>query len=784
MSTVETIFEDADWYKALTLIERADTFNGGLESQQSDIELGTHRLQRWQEQRPFSEGGKFAEKLQVAGLDAASFTRLLGAPIENVKHYAVEQPGWLQRMRKAYTNFDASQYLLFAEVPADQAHVLLLTWIEPLLQQGVKQVRTGMQQLQERYQQVPFDLSSSEQLIFSQLPKRLLSMVSRTLVLELNVARLQNRLAGDSSGERYQDFIRLLQQPEFALQLLLEYPVLARSVMNSIDLWVAYSLEFLQHLCEDRPLLEENFAPDGLGLLTELSGGQGDSHNFGRSVMIADFSSGAKVVYKPRPLAVDVHFQELLTWLNEKGFRPQFRILTVLDCGQHGWLEFVPAESCTIRAQMKRFYQRQGGYLALLYALEAVDFHYENLISSGEHPVLVDLESLFHPHLEALEQNRPGLSNRSGDQMTYSVLRVGLLPQRAWRKEDQPGVDFSGFGAKSGQLTPIKVLNWESESSDEMRFTRKRVPMPGGQNRPMLNGQDIDVLDYVEAIRQGFHDLYHLLLRERETLLVADGPIARFAADDVRVIVRPTMVYALLLQESYHPDFLRDAVERDRHFDRLWVAAETRPYLKWLIPHEYNDFQRGDIPMFTTKPNSRSLWNCTGAEIPELLDDSSLNHVRAHIKQLSESDLERQSWFISASLTTLAMGTGQAHWPSYPFVPAQAATGRDEYLDKARAIGDRIATLAMQPDNGEDPIWLGVTLFDEQDWALLPLSIDLYNGVPGIAIFLAQLGALAQEEKYTLLARRIARTVIRQSRQAQSVIESVGGYNGWGSLIY
>ena len=33
----------------------------------------------------------------------------------------------------------------------------------------------------------------------------------------------------------------------------------------------------------------------------------------------------------------------------------------------------------------------------MLYALEATDFHSENLIAAGEHPVLVDLESLFHP---------------------------------------------------------------------------------------------------------------------------------------------------------------------------------------------------------------------------------------------------------------------------------------------------------------------------------------------------------------------------------------------------
>ncbi len=35
--------------------------------------------------------------------------------------------------------------------------------------------------------------------------------------------------------------------------------------------------------------------------------------------------------------------------------------------------------------------------LALFYALEATDFHHENLIAEGEHPVPIDLETLFQP---------------------------------------------------------------------------------------------------------------------------------------------------------------------------------------------------------------------------------------------------------------------------------------------------------------------------------------------------------------------------------------------------
>jgi hypothetical protein len=75
--------------------------------------------------------------------------------------------------------------------------------------------------------------------------------------------------------------------------------------------------------------------------------------------------------------------------------------------------------------------KRQGVYLAILYALEATDFHHENLIAVGEHPILLDLEALFHPRVG-------GMDLKQADQLAnstpaYSVYGIGLLPQRFGR---------------------------------------------------------------------------------------------------------------------------------------------------------------------------------------------------------------------------------------------------------------------------------------------------------------------------------------------------------------
>ncbi|MEZ4673925.1 MAG: DUF4135 domain-containing protein [Caldilineaceae bacterium] len=82
-------------------------------------------------------------------------------------------------------------------------------------------------------------------------------------------------------------------------------------------------------------------------------------------MLIVAFSSGFRLVYKPRSLAVDVHFQELLAWFNQRGAQPPLYLLQILDRGEYGWVEYVAHKACTSRQEVARFYQRLGNYLAI-----------------------------------------------------------------------------------------------------------------------------------------------------------------------------------------------------------------------------------------------------------------------------------------------------------------------------------------------------------------------------------------------------------------------------------
>jgi type 2 lantibiotic biosynthesis protein LanM len=64
------------------------------------------------------------------------------------------------------------------------------------------------------------------------------------------------------------------------------------------------------------------------------------------------------------------------------------------------------------------------------------------------------------------------------------------------------------------------------------------------------------------------------------------------------------------------------------------------------------------------------------------------------------------------------------------------------------------------------------------------LGVDLYDGLPGVALFLAHLGALTGEPRYTDLAEAALGALRRQVGGGPSVLGAIGGFNGWGGVIY
>ena len=213
-------------------------------------------------------------------------------------------------------------------------------------------------------------------------------------------------LAQDPEGRSlYRRFVRRLGEEGMA-RLLRRYPVLARQLGTISQLWVEANAEFFGRLEADMPELERLFGDGNLGDVVELEPSLSDPHGGRRSVVALTFASGQKLVYKPKDMGTEAAYHRLLAWLNERGAPLPFKVLRVLDRPTHGWVEFVEHLPCRDQDEARRYYERAGMLLCLFYLLEGTDCHYENIIASGEYPVLIDTETLMHHRAEQATQAR------------------------------------------------------------------------------------------------------------------------------------------------------------------------------------------------------------------------------------------------------------------------------------------------------------------------------------------------------------------------------------------
>lgn len=778
--------ESASWYQATTLSERL-ALSAANPAQQTPAMAGwenaAQRLHQWKSQTPFQGSEQqFAQRLALDGLNEAQLLSLLAQSASEIQACYPQEPAWLGELFQAFTYQDETQQerlpLHRLEDPRTRAISLAL---KPLLLDAYSRLYSAVESLQASCAYLPFDPQTPGQLLLPGLLEQLLARLGKTLVLELNVARVQERLQGETPEQRFTHFLDQLASPGQLLALLEEYPVLARQLVALTRRLIGHGIELFQRLCADWTEIRQLFAPaEDPGLLSAIEIGAGDTHQGGRSVTILTWSSGLRLVYKPRSLAIDAHFQQMLSWLNAHGCQPALRTMAVLPKEGYGWCEYLSAQPCRSPQEIEHFYQRLGGYLALLYTIEATDFHAENLLACGEHPMLVDLESLFQPRIELDE----GPASYGRLLFRHSVRRVGLLPQRLWSNEQNAGVDISGLVGQSGQLTPFQVTTWKGQGTDAMHVSRERVAVQlGADHRPTLQGQQIDTMEYANHLITGFRSIYMLLLQQREELLNTILP--RFANDEIRVLFRQTQLYAMLQEDSFHPNVLRDALERERIFDRLWVGTQQNPHLVRLISAERDDLREDDIPRFSTRPDTRDVLTARGTLLADFFPQSGMHLARTCIQQLDEHDLERQIWTIRASFASLTLNSAHTPPRSGLHLPAvQAEVRREEVLSEAMRIGQRLAQLALVQQGMVG--WHILNIVGGQEWRPTLAGPDLYSGLPGIALFLAYLGALSGEAAYTELARLTLKTlqvlVLDQKHHWQGC--KLGAYDGAGSLIY
>ena len=654
---------------------------------------------------------------------------------------------------------------------------------EAIIRKGRKQLKANIARATGDFATWHLDYDYVEHQLLHDISFTLFDMVDRVMVLELNIAKMQEELQGDSPAARFQDFIRQKCSPEQLISLLEDYPLLFRKIHDFVMQWAEVSAETALRLNADIGDIEEHFGISDASKIKKLHINAGDKHCGNRTVVIITYADGGKVVYKPRSLAVDRHFQQYLDWYNSIDDTLPLKIMKILDRGSYGYAEFIDHQHCQSEEELQRYYGRIGSLLALLYIIKATDFHHENIIARGEHPVLIDLESLFHS--VAVKGYDP-IDERVNSLIQNSVLNIQLLPFKIYY--GGKAVDISGISNTEGAEAPAPVPAWQAEATDEMKLTRVNARLAGAKNAPIAQGaNNTNLLQYGSVIRAAFIRSYHLLMEHREALLAGDSVIRAFAQDDIRLLVRPTSAYTAYLRGSFHSDYLQSYLYRHKLQDYLWDKAKVATSFAYIVPAEIRATEQKDVPFFSTRAGGRDLYADGQLIAKDYFEEAGMEASLHRIATLSEEDCMRQAWFIDASMATTLQDNESISWQDRSYLPP---VQEDQRLSPEKAqktsqfLADRIDTLHLQV--GEYSHWASLILSDGSSYDIKSLMMDTYSGLPGVALFLAASYSTRRDPRDKALLTGTLHNIKRLADRytGMQFTARMGAYDGWAGLAW
>ncbi|KYC43072.1 Lanthionine synthetase C family protein [Scytonema hofmannii PCC 7110] len=794
----------------VSIVEQASTLSERLSSKfvvnstKKFDDLVKTRIEKWRESTARGDDKKFENRLAWDGLTLEDARRAV-APVSLVDQ--INLPAWTETLN------EGMKVATIAFLPEVQYSCIDLQEPIPFEELFLPFVYIARQKLAARTGQNYHQLSDTAH---AMLERRLLIAFSEIgahaaeikfsgfrATRQSAIAYILKQSENTVSRDRYEAFIKQMLNDNGLIAFFQEYPVLARHLATKINFWLDAVEEFLSQLATDYTKIQQIFQPDAdLGQVVEIKCNLSDPHNDHHTVMIITFASGLKLVYKPKGLHIDEAYFNFLSWFNQQEIDLPFKCLKILNRPNYGWVEFVESSPCEDKKAVQRFYQRTGMLLGLLYILRGNDCHVENLIACGEHPVIIDLETIMHPRIKEKENsNQPQTALELALQFLVqnSVLQTHLLPQWHLALGGKLVYDLSPLAVNDEQDTKYEHPIFIDINTDTMHLKYEPVPIDfGNSHLPSLGETYVSPDNYVENLIIGFQKIYRLIISHQEVLLSANSPLLNFYHQRIRLLFRGTQTYASILNNAQRPEYLKDGIDYNIKLEllsRAYLTEETKPLFWPLLQQELCSMVQMDIPYFSAFTDSNQLF--AGLSTVSFADCMAPTYpdVVTRIQQLSETDLTRQIEVIRGAFDTsigndlegtLSVSLGQPESTPENITPLS----QEQCLEQAIAIAKKIQLQTFYAD--DSAAWIGLEYVPTvKRFQLKVLGYHLYDGSCGIALFLAALWTVTKDNQYRSLAlkglqplRQYLENLSPEKPTELTESVNIGACVGLGSIIY
>ena len=792
---------------SLTIFERLNYLhnnNDGLKNLCTEFDMTAEaRIKKWMQKSTSNNFDHFEKRLSWLGADLNEIKGVVSRA-EDIIPIEV-MPEWANILSEVVQSIDLSLLEKIEKDKLEVSHCLVTNSpiaFEEILLPFVNVARKKL--LQSAKQEYNLLQSNAQALIERSLLGRL-SYVS-LIAFETNFSAyryLKSRkiysneeFQSTSNNTIYRKYVKRIFDGGI-VDFLEEYSVLARLLGTIIKFWLESTCEFLFRLKKDTVEIEEFFQDrESLGKVVSVECSLSDHHNCGRSSIFLLFESGLKLLYKPKNMETEEVYSKLLDYINSLNINPQLKTYRVINKVNYGWSEFVEHLPCQNSNDVESYYKRAGMLLCIVYALEGTDCHSENIVASGEHPVIIDLETLMTPYVNDL--NFDSFDNSEYEitkQLTNSVLRTGLLPRWDFEANEQV-TDIGGFGA-GGSIGYRKNVSAKNINTDQMHLSVDLVEIPNNKNVPYFDDSIQLPQENIEHLILGFRQMYDSLLEHKHDLIGESGPLSCLKQLKLKFIFRPSKNYTAIIEKTLCPEYLCYGIDRSIELEilaRAFLADNLVLDLDFsLLEAEILALENIEIPVFSVYSGNVYLNLPNESIIDNFFKISAYDAAIRRIESLCSSDLERQVNIIKGSFfSRVAKDPSKENSVQSRFSRNQASSvdifAPNEFVENATLLAKEILDRAISL-NDNSITWIDLAyVIDADRYQLEIMNYGLYDGFTGTALFLAALEKVTRKgiyKKLVLQALKPLRNGLYKNNLSHSLSNlNVGATGGWGSIVY
>ena len=619
------------------------------------------------------------------------------------------------------------------------------------------------------------------------LNQQLQTVYLRTFILNLHESKGKGLLKGKDAKEEYEYFCsRIAGDAENVTALFEQYPVLYRCMEKKIGQMVDFYEEILCFFKQDREEICKKLCKGReIRRIVKISGSFSDLHNQGKQVLKIRLDDGTDILYKPHSMENEESYQRLLRWLADMTGLTQYDY-PFLSYENHSWSSIVRYQTCKSEMELERYYRRLGVHIFLAYLLGTKDLHSENVIASGEYPVLIDLETLVNI---TFNRKRATANEEICYQLAQSVLYTGLLPFYSWNYNGN-GINSSAISGIEGQVYPFKVPRIKNAGTSDIYIDYCYPESGKDENLATVNGKFQSPSGYRMELLEGFKGAYQAVLGKKKEF---SAMLEELRETKSRFLLADTQRYAMLLAGSYHPSLLKDGADRELFLWTMWMGRSEKG--KNIIKSEVKDLLDGDVPYFSYRLSETALYDSREERFGGYFEKPAMDILHDRLEKLDADDRDKQCGYICLALALMPENSEDCINRVYsakrmPKEKDALKDGRDA-ASVCSKLTERLLKYAVWNHDKTQVGWFKVQMsaYGKQTWNIMPMNMYLYDGLAGMLLIFDALKRKSDRKEIADIAVTLKKMLfcytdagITSSDRLNT--KNTGAYEGEASILY